>query len=214
MLSFELLARFRKELSFTGGALYETILAIAERVNRKVHVLRLHGQATTLLQQIRTLHQQVGHRIAARVPDPAKPHAELAADPTLPPLGEVLRAAADRIGVHRTALQQIESRIRELKAELVHEELLKVQRDLGARGAAIERFIVAHGAPIIGHPIGECDIPATMRLIAVFRGPFLLPLSGTVALRADDLVVVVGLHEDLARWAPNFRGPAVSSKSA
>ena len=34
MLSFELLARVRKELFLTGSALYETIVAIAERVNR------------------------------------------------------------------------------------------------------------------------------------------------------------------------------------
>ena len=32
MISFELLARFRKELSITGIAMYETVVAIAERV--------------------------------------------------------------------------------------------------------------------------------------------------------------------------------------
>ena len=64
MIAFELLARFRKELWITGSALYETVVAIAERVNRKVHVLRLHSQATFLLTQIRLLHRQVGPRIA------------------------------------------------------------------------------------------------------------------------------------------------------
>jgi hypothetical protein len=214
MLSFELLARFRKELSLTGSAFYETILAIAERVNRKVHVLRLHSQATTLLHQIRSIHRQVGQRVAARVADPARPHADLTADPTLTPLDEIVRTAADRIASHRILLQQVETRIRELKEELVHDDLLKIQRDLGARGAAIERFVVAQGAPIIGHPIGEYDIPSTMRLVMVVRGPFLLPPAASLTLRADDVVVLAGLREDLVRWAPHFQGVAMSSKSA
>ncbi|MBX3234698.1 MAG: TrkA C-terminal domain-containing protein [Nitrospiraceae bacterium] len=214
MLSFELLARIRKELSLTGSALYESILAIAERVNRKVHVLRLHGQATSLLTQIRTIHRQVGQRVATRVADPARPHADLTADPALPPLDDLLRNASDRIKAHRLTLQQVETHIRELKEELVHDELLKIQRDLGVHGAAIERLVVAQGAPVIGHPIGEFDLPATMRLAAVFRGPFLLPLSDSVALRAEDIVVLIGLREDLARWAPHFQGPVVSSRTA
>ena len=64
MLSFELLARIRKELSLTGSALYETTVAIAERVNRKVHMLRLHGQATAVLNQIHAIHRHVGQHIA------------------------------------------------------------------------------------------------------------------------------------------------------
>ena len=123
MLSFELLARIRKELSLTGSALYETIVAIAERVNRKVHVLRLHGQATTILQQIHLIHQQIGQQVAATTATPA---GSLAPDPTvkLAPLEHALRIASERIKGQRAALQQVERQIRELKVELAHEDLL------------------------------------------------------------------------------------------
>jgi len=209
MLSFELLARIRKELFLTGSAFYETIVAIAERVNRKVHVLRLHGQATTILQQIHTIHQQIGRRIAATAITPAgSVPTESAAD--LAPLEDVIRVAADRIKAQRASLQQVERQIRELKIELAHEDLLTMQRELGLRDAAIERVVVARGAPVIGHPIGEFDFPPTTHIAAVFRGPFLLPLSDSLTLRPDDIVILVGLRHDLAHWLPHFHRPAAS----
>ncbi len=209
MLSFELLARIRKELSLTGSALYETIVAIAERVNRKVHVLRLHGQATTMLQQIHSIHQQIGQRIATIATTPAGGlRTERVA--TLAPLEDVIRVASERIKAQRAALQQVERQIRELKTELAHEDLLTIQREVGLRDAVIERVVVARGAPVIGHPIGEFDLPPTTCLAAVFRGPFLLPLSDALTLRPDDVVILVGLRHDLAHWLPHFQRPAAS----
>jgi len=212
MLSFELLARFRKELSLTGSALYETIVAIAERVNRKVQVLRLHGQATTILNQIHAIHRDIGWRVADLT-------AQSAADPSskarsnMVPLDSAIRAAADRIKGQRAALQHIESHIRDLKVELAQEELLTMQRELSLRDAAIERVVVAQGAAVIGHPLGEFDLPATTRVAAVFRGPFLLPLSDSLTLRQDDIVILTGLRHDLSQWLPHFQ-KAVASKTA
>ncbi|HNA27640.1 MAG TPA: TrkA C-terminal domain-containing protein [Nitrospira sp.] len=209
MLSFELLARIRKELSLTGSALYETIVAIAERVNRKVHVLRLHGQATTILHQIHTIHQHVGQRIATAASAPAGGfHAQSPSDPG--PLEDIVRVAAERIKGQRAALQLVERQIRELKIELAHEDLLTMQRELGLRDAAIERVVVVRGAPVIGHPIGEFDLPPTTHIAAVFRGPFLLPLSDAMTLRPDDIVILVGLRHDLTHWLPYFQRPAAS----
>ena len=142
MLSFELLARVRKELFLTGSALYETIVAIAERVNRKVHVLRLHGQATTILNQIHAIHRQVGRRIAELGTKPSGAIPAVAPG-TLPSLENTIRTASDRIKGQQTALQQIERHIRDLKIELAHEDLLTMQRELGLRDAAIERVLVA-----------------------------------------------------------------------
>ena len=212
MLSFELLARFRKELSLTGSALYETIVAIAERVNRKVHVLRLHGQATTILNHIHAIHRDIGGRVADLAAKPAGV-AESDARSMRVPLEDAIRTAADRIKAQRAALQQIESHIRDLKVELAQEELLTMQRELGLRDAAMERVVVTQGAPVIGHPIGEFDLPATTRIVAVFRGPFLLPLSDSMTLRADDIVILTGLRHDLSHWLPHFQR-AVASKTA
>lgn len=209
MLSFELLARIRKELSLTGSALYETIVAIAERVNRKVHVLRLHGQAATILHQTHAIHRQIGQRVAALASKPVTGLHPIAAS-ELASLQDAIRTASDRIKGQQAALQLIERQIRELKIELAHEDLLTMQRELGLRDAGIERVVVGRGAPVIGHPIGEFDLPPTTRIVAVFRGPFLLPLSDSMTLRPDDIVILVGLRHDLAHWLPHFQHPAAS----
>lgn len=211
MWSFELLARFRKELSFTGGALYETIVAISERVNRKVQALRLHSQAVTIQNQIHALHRDIGRRLADLF-DKSLVNSSDVRSRVLPLEGS-LRATADRIKGQRAALQQIESQIRDVKLELAHEDLLTMQRELGLRDASIERIVVGSGAPVIGHPIGDFDFPSTTRLVAVFRGPFLLPLSESLALRQDDVVILVGLRYHLSLWLPRFQ-KASASKSA
>ncbi|ULA68334.1 MAG: RCK C-terminal domain-containing protein [Nitrospira sp.] len=212
MLSFELLARIRKELSLTGSALYETIVAIAERVNRKVHVLRLHSQAATILHQTHAIHRHIGQRVAALAAKPAAGIHPIAPS-ELASLQEAIRTASDRIKGQHTALQLVERQIRELKIELAHEDLLTMQRELGLRDAGLERVVVARGAPVIGHPIGEFDLPATTHIVAVFRGPFLLPLSPSMTLRPDDIVMLVGLRHDLVHWLPHFQHSA-ASKSA
>ena len=50
-MSLEFFSRLQRELSVTGSALYETVLAVSERVNRKVQIMRLHWQASTLLRR-------------------------------------------------------------------------------------------------------------------------------------------------------------------
>ena len=99
-------------------------------VNRKVHVLRLHGQATTILHQIHTIHQHVGQRIATAASAPAGVSCAI----SLPIQGRwkissgwPLNASRDNAG----ALQLVERQIRELKIELAHEDLLTMQRELG-----------------------------------------------------------------------------------
>jgi Trk K+ transport system NAD-binding subunit len=128
-------------------------------------------------------------------------------------LQDAIRMASDRIKSQQAALQVVERQIRELKIELAHEDLLMMQRELGLRDAGIERVVVARGAPVIGHPISEFDLPPSTRIVAVFRGPFLLPLSQTTTLRPDDIVILVGLRHDLVHWLPHFQQPA-TSKSA
>lgn len=215
MFSFELLARFRKELSITGSALYETVVAIAERVNRKVHVLRLHSQATFLLTQVRLLHRQVGTRIAdhfssspVRSGTMDSPSLHSGTDMTT-----VVSTSARRVRQLKDGLAKIEARIRELKQEVAHEDLLLIQRDLGIRDAAIERAIVSQGATVLGHPLSDFNLPPTTRIVAIFRGPFLLPLTGALILRPDDIVLLTGLRVDLAEIMPHFQRQR-SSKTA
>ena len=201
-MSLELLGRIQQELSITGSAIYETVLALAERANRKVQVLRLHSQASALLSQIEQVHGELGRQIAtlcARRP-PISHESTLPSDQ----LERFLGQAGDRVQQLKQTLLSVDSHIRELKMETIHHELLTLQQDLSLRAAAIERFPVVQGSPVIGRTLAEVSLPASVRLVTVLRGPFLVPPDDTLVLRVDDVLVIIGLQADLAQVVSEF----------
>ena len=198
-MSLELLGRIQQELSLTGSAIYETVLALAERANRKVQVLRLHSQASTLLSQIEEVHGDLGRQIAALCA--RRPPYSHESAPQSDQLEHVLAQAGDRVQQLKETLLNVDSHIRELKLETIHHELLTLQQDLSLRAAAIERIPLARGSPIIGKTLAEVALPPSVRLVTVLRGPFLVPPEEALILRADDILVMVGLQADLAQLA-------------
>ena len=201
-MSLELLGRIQQELSITGSAIYETILALAERANRKVQILRLHNQASSLLSQIEQAHGELGRQIAALCAKrPPFSH-----ESTLPSdqLERFLGQAGDRVQQLKRTLLSVDSNIRELKLETIHHELLTLQQDLSLRAAAIERFPVVQGSPVIGRTLAEVALPASVRLVTVLRGPFLVPPDDALVLRVGDTLVMIGLQADLAQVASEF----------
>ena len=195
-MSLELLGRIQQELSISGSAIYETILAVAERANRKAQVVRLHSRASSLLSQIEEVHGELGRQIASICAKRPPFSHEL----TLPSdqLGHFLVQAGDRVQQLKRILLSVDSQIREIKLETIHHELLTLQQDLSLRAAAIERFPVVQGSPVIGRTLAEVALPASVRLVTVLRGPFLVPPDDALMLRADDILVMIGLQEDLA----------------
>jgi Trk K+ transport system NAD-binding subunit len=201
-MSLELLGRIQQELSMTGSAIYETILALAERANRKVQVLRLHSQASSLLSQIEQVHGELGRQIATLCARrPSSSHEPLLRSDQLAP---ILGQAGDRVQHLKRTLLHVDSHIRELKLETIHHELLTLQQDLSLRAAAIERLPLARGSPMIGRSLAEVALPASVRLVTVLRGPFLVPPDHTLVLHVDDILVMIGLQEDLAQVASEF----------
>ena len=201
-MSLELLGRIQQELSITGSAIYETILALAERANRKVQVLRLHNQASSLLSQIEQAHGELGRQIASLCAKrPPFSH-----ESTLPSdqLERFLGQAGDRVQQLKRTLLSVDSNIRELKLETIHHELLTLQQDLSLRAAAIERFPVVQGSQVIGRTLAEVALPASVRLVTVLRGPFLVPPDDALVLRVGDTLVMIGLQADLAQVASEF----------
>jgi len=201
-MSLELFGRIQQELSITGSGIYETVLALAERANRKVQVLRLHSQASSLLSQIEQVHGELGLQIAtlcAKRP-PFSHESTLPSDQ----LERFLGQAGDRIQQLKRTLLSVDSHIRELKLETIHHELLTLQQDLSLRAAAIERLPVARGSPVIGRTLAEVALPASVRLVTVLRGPFLVPPDEALVLRVDDVLVMIGLQADLAQVVSEF----------
>ena len=201
-MSLELLGRIQQELSITGSAIYETVLALAERVNRKVQVLRLHSHASSVLSQIEQGHGDLGRQIVALCAQ-RPPFSRESGSPSNQ-LDNLLDQASDRIQMLKQTLLSVDSHIRELKMETIHHELLTLQQDLSLRAAAIERFLVAQGSPVIGRTLVEVALPASIRLVTVLRGPIIMPPDGTLILRAGDVLVMIGLQADLAQVASEF----------
>jgi len=201
-MSLELLGRIQQELSITGSAIYETVLALAERANRKIQILRLHSQASNLLSQIEQGHGELGRQIAALCAKrpPFSHESPLSPDQ----LERFLGQAGDRIQQLKRTLLSVDSHIHELKLETIHHELLTLQQDLSLRWAAIERFPVVQGSPVTGRTLAEVALPASVRLVTVLRGPFLVPPDDALVLRVDDVLVMVGLQADLAQVAAEF----------
>ncbi len=201
-MSFELLGRIQQELAITGSAIYETVLALSERANRKVQVLRLHNQASNLLGQIEQGHGDLGRHIVAlsakRSPLNQEP------TPSFDQLGYILGQAGDRIQQLKQNLLHVDSQIRELKLETIHDELLTLQQDLSLRAAALERLIVVQGSPVIGKRLDEVVMPPSVRLVTILRGPFLLSTDDTLVLRVDDILILIGLQADLTLVVAEF----------
>lgn len=199
-MNLELLGRVHKELLLTGGAVHEAIVAIAERVNRKVQILRLHWQASALLQHMDQATGDLGRQLADYLSrrQPMKAPSDSPADVLEP----VLARAALRIQDSKQSLVQIDVRIRELKLESIHYNLLQLQRDLSLRSSAIERVATARGAPAVGQRLGDGPRPPSVHIATIMRGPFLLAPSEQLVLRADDIVVLIGTQADLDQFTP------------
>jgi K+/H+ antiporter YhaU regulatory subunit KhtT len=201
-MSLELIGRIQRELSITGSALYETVLALAERANRKAEVVRLHSQASSLLSQIEQAHGELGRQIAALCAKrpPFSHESPLPSDQ----LEHFLGQAGERVQQLKRTLLSVDSHIHELKLETIHHELLTLQQDLSLRAAAIERFPILRGSPVIGRTLARVALPVSVRLVTILRGPFLVPPDDALVLRVDDVLVMIGLQADLAQVASEF----------
>lgn len=215
-MSLELLGRIQRELTLTGSALHEAILAVAERVNRKVRVLRLHWQASALLQQLDHATGDLGLLIAnqlSRRPSSTAPLESLA-----DMLEPVLVRTELRVRDAKHTLVRIDAQIRDLKLESIHYNLLQIQRDLSLRSAAIEQVAITRGAAAVGQRLGDSPRPPSLHLATVLRGPFLLAPAEDLVFRADDVVILIGAQPDLDEFIPWLTVPrharAASAKSA
>ena len=203
-MTFELLGRIHKELSITGHAFYETILSISELVNRKVQIIRLHGQASTLLQHIDDVTAKVGQQIVAQVSDRLLYQSH--PDSVVGAIDQMLADAISRVQELKQSLTGVDAQIRALKIETVHQSLLSLQRDLAIRSGGIERLTVLRGAAAAGQPLSALPQYSSAYVAAVLRGPFLLLPTDDLLFRPGDIVVVIGAQTELNQLVSWFTG--------
>ncbi|MBX3320491.1 MAG: TrkA C-terminal domain-containing protein [Nitrospira sp.] len=201
-MTFELLGRVHKELSITGQALYETVLAVSELVNRKVQIIRLHGHASALLKKIDAVTGRLGQQIATQVSDRLleKP----AVDSGVGPIDESLNDAMTEIQQLKTFLLRLDTQIRELKLEAIHQDLLTFQRDLTLRSSGIERVTVTRSAVATQEPLGALPHSSSAHVATVLRGPFLLAPDKDLLLRPGDIAILIGSQAELDKLTAWF----------
>jgi len=212
-MSLEFFGRLHKELSITGSALYEVVLSISERVNRKTQIIRLHWHASGVLQQIDEVAAQVGRQVADHISRPAlnQNQHDSAMDTTV-------SQAATLVQALKQSLTQIDGQIRELKLEAIHEDSLKLQQDLAVRSAKIERLTITRHAAAVGQTISAMPRSSSVHIASVLRGPFLLAPSEWLTFRTDDIVVLIGIESEVDRLVTWFTSKrtlnAATTKSA
>ncbi len=203
-MTLELLGRVHKELSITGHACYETVLAISELVNRKVQIIRLHWQASTLLKRIDEVTGALGQQIVAQVSERLLDKPSL--DSGVGMIDETLTEAIAQVQQLKTFLVGVDTQIHELKLEAIHQDLLSFQRDLTLRSGGIERLIVNRGAAAAHEPLSALPYSASAHVATVLRGPFLLAPTKDLLLRPGDIVILIGTQAELDKLTAWFTG--------
>jgi hypothetical protein len=139
-------------------------------------------------------------------------------DSAIAALDAMLSQATVRVHELKQSLLVVDAHIRELKLEAIHDDLLRLQRDLSLRSAGIERLTVTRRASAVGQPIRAMPRSSSVHIATVLRGPFLLSPSDDLVFRPDDIVVVIGLQSDLDQFVAWFTSPhpmkTPSTKSA
>lgn len=211
-MTLELLGRIHKELSITGSALYEALLAVAERVNRKVQIIRLHAQASAVLERMERIAGEVGADVVDQVA--RRFLTKGLSDAGMTTLEQTLNRAGGRVRDLKQTLVQLDARIRELKLEAIQQDLLRLQRDLSLRSAALERVTISRGSAAVGQPVRAVPRLSSVHLAVILRGPFLLAPSDDVVFRPDDIVVLIGLQSELAHVSAWLTSPRAVPASA
>jgi K+/H+ antiporter YhaU regulatory subunit KhtT len=205
-MTTEFFQRIRKEFTLTLTGAHEAVLAVSERVNRKVQILKLHWQASSIIDHIEAIQQETGaflaeHLLRDRAPSAQAPHRP-PLEPDHPEIAAKLPGAASRIRLLKHDLQRIDVLTRELETEALSEDLRKIQHDLCTRSATVERIVVPAGSSGCGRTVAQLDLRPSVRVAAVLRGPALLTEPDSLLLRAGDIILLVGPRDELKNALP------------
>lgn len=203
-MTADFLQRIRKEVSVNVDTVREVVIGLSERVNRKVQILKLHWRAASLSGQREAILQELGGYLAALL---AQASGLPARDSDRQGAVARVEEAASRVRTLKKELTQIETLVRELEADTLQEDLLRIQQDLTVRAATFERISVAEGSSVVGLPVSQLALPPATRVVAVLRGPSLLAVDQQLGLHAGDIVILVGPRAELKTVVSQFTVP-------
>jgi hypothetical protein len=177
-----------RTLSITLDGAKEAVMAVAERVARRVQVTKLQLQAEDAEARLRQAYESMGQRLyvahTAHSPEATNVDAVL-------PLCESVRA-------EQRALREIRDRLASRYDDVLIVPLIRLQEDLQAGGGTIERITITPNAQADGKPLSGVDFPEGIRIVLVRRHDSLMFPSAQLILRAGDQVTVIGNRSALS----------------
>ena len=168
-------------ISFDGAK--EAVMAVAERVARRVQVTKLQLQAEDAEARLRQSYESLGQRLYA-VHATRSPEALREVDDALP-LCEGIRA-------EQRTLQEIRDRLASRYDDVLVVPLIRLQEDLQTGGGTIERVTITPNARADGRPLSDVGFPESVRIVLIRRNDSLMFPSAQLILRAGDQVTVIG----------------------
>lgn len=206
----DFLIRIRAHTLPSLEGLREGLFAVAERVNRRTQIVRLHWQSSSMVAGISALHTFVGRVFVERLSSssPVNSHKQpFSTDREA--LAELLAESSTEIQRIRKDLLTIENAIGDLETENLSETLVRIHRDLAARSATIERVSLPVGSPLLAMTSREVELATGARIAALLRGPTLLQSYDQLVLRPGDVMFLVGMQKELrARLLHLMPGPS------
>lgn len=194
MIHLDLLTRLRQEVRFTLTAIEESTLAVAERVNRKVQLMRLHWQASHIQTALTRIYRQIGEAVCRAVTDLSGPSESPGAH--LVP-EDVVRESLPQVQAYKEQLGRINVQVGVLRSEFVHDDLIRYYRDLQVRGETFTYVAVARGSSCIGLPFDALGPRYDVRVLMVVRGVVLLNPTDRSMFRVGDHVALAGSAQAL-----------------
>jgi hypothetical protein len=171
-----------RALSISLAGIKEAVMAVAERVARRVQIAKLQLQAGDSEVRLQQAYESLGHCLytahTAKSPDAWRIDEAY-------PLCENIRAE------HRT-LQGIRDRLTSRYDDVLSVPLVRLQEDLQDGGGAVERVTITPASPADGRPLSAMRLPESVRIVLVRRVDALLLPTGELVLKAGDQVTILG----------------------
>ncbi len=176
-----------RTLSISVDGAREAVMAVAERVARRVQVTKLQLQAEDAEARLRQTYEALGQCLytahAAHSPEALNVDAAL-------PLCEGIR-------MEQRALQEIRDRLASRYDDVLIVPMIRLQEDLQAGGGTIERVTITPNAQADGKPLSDAALPESVRIVLVRRNDALIFPSAQLILRAGDQVTLIGNRSEL-----------------
>ncbi|HEX9284403.1 MAG TPA: TrkA C-terminal domain-containing protein [Nitrospirales bacterium] len=185
-----------RALSISAAGMKEAIMAVAERVARRVQIAKLQLQAVDAEARLQQAYESLGHCLytahTAKSPDAWRVDEAL-------PLCENIRA-------EQHTLQGIRDRLTSRYDDVLSGPLIRLQEDLQNGGGAMERVTITPASPADGRSLSAVVMPEGVRIVLVRRVDALLLPTGDLVLKAGDHVTILGDRSAVPVALQSLRG--------